>query len=61
MFYLEKKSLRSDIPYNLDDVYQRTLAAQTLGYEVVIEADKEGMTIRYRKKPKYDELPWSLR
>ena len=40
-----------DGSFKIMDLFQRTMAAQQLGYEVVIEAsDKEGIEVFYRKK-----------
>lgn len=55
MFYWSIDGLRPDRAWRLDEVYQRALAAQTLGYEVIIEATDKGMTIKYRKTV---ELPF---
>lgn len=50
LFYWKAESLIPTQAWRLDDVYQRTLAAQSLGYEVVIEADEKGMTMKCKKK-----------
>lgn len=50
MFYWSLENLEPEKVWRLDDVYQRTLAAQSLGYEVVIEADEKGMAMKYKKK-----------
>lgn len=55
MFYWPEDKLRSEKAWRLDDVYQRTLAARSLGYEVIIEADEKGMAMKYRKKA---EVPY---
>lgn len=49
MFYWKKADLIPQNSWRLDEVYQRTLAANKLGYEVVITADKQGMTFQYRE------------
>jgi len=50
MFFWSLENLKPEKAWRLDDVYQRTLAAQALGYEVVVEADEKGMTMKYKKK-----------
>ena len=55
MFYWSLENLKPGKVWRLDDVYQRTLAAQSLGYEVVIQADENGMTMKYKEKI---ETPW---
>lgn len=37
--------------WTLSDLYERTAAAEQIGYEVVLEAAEDGLTVRYRKKP----------
>ncbi len=49
MFTWEMSQLTHQKGWRLDELYQRTIAAQTLGYEVVIEADENGMKASYRK------------
>lgn len=50
MFYWSVENLKPEKAWRLDDVYQRTLAAQAIGYEVVLEANEKGMEMKYRKK-----------
>jgi len=46
--------------WSLTDLYERTQAAQDLGYQVIITADKsDGLNISYQKKA--PERPWELR
>lgn len=49
MFFWPADKLTSDKVWRLDDVYQRTMAAKSLGYEVVLEVDEKGMAMKYRK------------
>ena len=35
----------------LSDLYQRVAAAEQIGYEVVLKAEDEGLSVWYRKKP----------
>lgn len=35
--------------WNLTDLYERTMAAQQLGYKVIIEADERGISVKYVK------------
>lgn len=41
--------------FSLQDLYQRTLAAHTLDYEVVLRPTDKGMSAVYRRRFK---LPW---
>lgn len=45
--------------YSLEDVKQRTAAAEQLGYEVILEAKEAGLIIKYRKK--LPEIPFNWR
>lgn len=51
MFHFNRSNLKDSTSWSLDDVYERALAAETLGFEVILHADNEGMSINYRKKP----------
>ena len=42
-------------------VYERAIAAQSLGMRVEVKADEKGLHFYYVSLPKEDELPWSLR
>ena len=44
--------------WSLDDLYQRTLAAEQLGFNVVLRAEKDGLKVEYRKKP--PERPYNI-
>lgn len=44
--------------WQLQDLYERTAAAKTLGYDVVLEANDDGLRVIYRKKPA--SMPWEL-
>jgi len=55
MFHWPKEKMKPETGWRLDDVYQRVLAADALGYEVVFTANERGMEASYRKKPK---IPW---
>lgn len=57
MFTLTKNVLSG--PLNLTDVYERTMAADQLGYDVVLSCNKDGMTIQYKKK--IPDIPWEVR
>ena len=35
--------------WSMSDLYQRTLAAQQLGYHVILVADEKGLMVRYRE------------
>lgn len=46
------------VNWSLSDLYERTKAAEQLGYDVIIIATEEGLEVKYQiKKP---EIPWSL-
>jgi len=44
--------------WSLDDVYQRTLAAQELGWCVTVHADAAGLRFDYEEK--LPARPWNL-
>lgn len=44
--------------WRLDDLYERTKAAEQLGYEVICVATDDGLSIRYRKK--LPPTPWEF-
>ncbi len=48
LFFYPKENLKTG--YTLDDLYQRTIAAQTLGWNVIMEADEKGLHFSYAKK-----------
>lgn len=50
MFYFSKDTLKPHNSWRLDDVYQRALAAKELGHEVILEADENGLHIKYREQ-----------
>lgn len=54
-FFWKGDSLVPDRGYRLDQVFQRAIAAKSMGYEMVISAEESGMIIYYRKLPN-----WSL-
>jgi hypothetical protein len=58
MFFIGKDNLLKH-SYRLDDIHQRTLAAQDLGKEVVLIADDAGLHIKYQDK--VPEIPWSAK
>lgn len=49
MFTYYKKHLDSGY-YELRGLYERTKAADALGYDVYVEADDTGLHMRYRKR-----------
>jgi len=44
----DKEKLKNN--WNLDDLWERTMAAQALGYNTIIRADDQGIHIDYAKK-----------
>lgn len=45
MFTYPKEKLK--LTWTLDDLYERTITAQTLGWDVIIKADNEGLHVNY--------------
>lgn len=43
--------------WRLDDLYERTKAAEQLGYDVQLVAHDNGLTVRYKKK--VPDVPYS--
>lgn len=48
MWMYPKKRLNEG--WNLGDLYERTMAAEQLGYEVRLIANSEGLTVIYKKQ-----------
>ncbi len=48
MFYYPKDKLPGN--FRLDDLSERTKAADQLGYDVVLKAEDKGLIVYYRKK-----------
>lgn len=58
MFLYKKSSL--DTGWSLSQIYERTIAANQLGYEVIVQADNDGLHFKYiEKRP--TEIPWDAR
>jgi hypothetical protein len=45
--------------WSLVDLYERTAAAEQLGYDVVLEANENGLLVKYVKK--VPETPWEFK
>jgi hypothetical protein len=45
MFLYAKDKIKNS--WTLDDLYERTMAAQALGWDVIIKADNEGLHVNY--------------
>lgn len=59
MFYYSKKELKSST-FNLNELYERTKAADDLGYDVMLEANEAvGLIVRYVKKR--PDIPYEWR
>lgn len=56
MFFFEKSKLKTG--WTLDEVYQRVSAADTLGWEVILEAKDDGLHMTYRERA---EVPWTFK
>lgn len=50
MFELSKDDIKSS-GYSLLELYERTLAAQQLGYDVVLSVENDRLKIKYVKQP----------
>ena len=59
MFYFRKDRLDKGEDFRMDDVRERVMAAEQLGYEVVLEVKEGALYMLYRKKP--PERPSVLR
>ena len=58
MFFYKKSDLDNHDAWMMDEVYERTIAAEQLGYDVIIRADNDGLRIMYRTKP--GPKPWQV-
>lgn len=47
--------------FRLDDLYERTAAADLLGYDTVLKATDEGLVVQLRQRPDESKLPWALK
>lgn len=56
MWHYEKKFIEEE-EHDLEDLYERTAAAEQLGYEVHLEAKEGGLFVYYVKNPPFDEMP----
>lgn len=48
-----------NVGWNLTDLYERTMAADQLGYDVIIKASSNGLEVKYVKK--LPEVPYRWR
>lgn len=56
MFFYPKEKL--DAGFNLSDLYERTKAAEQLGYSVMLVAADRGLEVIYKKNPPYVPYEW---
>lgn len=56
MFFYPKNNLKDG--WNLVDVYERTAAANTLGFDVMLTAKENGLQVTYIKK--LPSRPWNV-
>ena len=49
MFHYPKSGINTS-SWNLRDLYERTQAAQQLGYEVILSTTDDGLFVKYQKK-----------
>lgn len=52
MFLYPKATLKESA-WNLEDLYERTKAADQLGYDVRLVAGDDGLKVQYVKRPDY--------
>lgn len=45
--------------FRLDELYERTIAAEQLGYDVLVTAVDGNLVVQYRKKA--PDVPWEIR
>jgi hypothetical protein len=57
MFKVSKGQLSG--PHTMADIFERTMAAQQIGYDVVLRASGEGLLFQYIKK--IPDRPWEVR
>lgn len=56
MWHYPKSRLKEG--WTLTDLWERTAAAEQLGYDVVLEAQDKGLLVKYvKKRPR---VPWEL-
>jgi hypothetical protein len=55
MLYFETEEIVSGVEFRLTEVYERTLAAQALGWRVVVSAGENGLFFEYEKCKPYIE------
>lgn|GEM_PF-6513971 len=58
MWFYPKDKL-SSATWSLSDLWERTAAAEQLGYDVVLTASDKGLIVTYRKK--HPDRPWEVR
>lgn len=49
----------TDRSFTIADLYQRTAAADQLGYDVLVQCEGKNLVVTYRAR--VPELPWELR
>ena len=57
MWSYPKKDLPSSA-WNLYGLYERTKAAEQLGYDVILQANDNGLTVIYKKKLPHIPFEW---
>ncbi len=55
------KSIEGQSSWTLNDLYERTMAADQLGYDVKIVANKDGLKVLYEKKMPEIPCQWRYR
>ena len=50
MFRYSMEYLEQQTAWTLNDLYERTIAAEQLGYDVQLRADKNGLHVEYVKQ-----------
>lgn len=50
MFYFKAEGLKPSQSFRLDDVFEKAKTAEQRGWRVVLEANNDGLRLRYEKK-----------
>lgn len=59
MFHFPIDKISTHVGWDIYDLHQRTMAANQLGYDVVIKASSDGLDVKYVKK--LPEVPYRWR
>lgn len=56
-----KEELNKRAVFALLDLWERTAAADLLGFDTALKSTDEGLVVEFRKRPDESKLPWSLK